>query len=340
MSSHRRFVRLACRAAAASVVFAGAAMVAQAQVASSPAPKFDQFVASAYANPFADMASSSSSSSSSSSADANALTDSAALGHFDLSAKQPPPRRRYGRPNYSDRNTNADGSPKWAFVVGGGFGLPVGNTHKYETTGWGIQAGGGRNFSKTLGVLLQFDYDHFGLQNSTIANEEYAYNYYCTPYQQTLGNCSPITTLGGNNHVWSFTLNPTFTVPTEGSLGAYFVVGAGFYHKVTNFTVPTVAGYCDYFGFCYQYTANQVIDHYTSNAFGGNAGIGVTWKFSRFSNERLFAEARYVMIDNQPRIGVTAQNVGTFGATYNGYNYYPANSNRTSYIPIKFGIRF
>ncbi|HEY5055421.1 MAG TPA: hypothetical protein VII58_04630 [Acidobacteriaceae bacterium] len=311
-----------------------------AQSAASTTAGFGRspFVASAYANPFAGMVSSSSSSSSSS-ADVDALIDGSALGHFDLKSSQPPPRRRYGRPNYSDKNTNPDGSSKWTGMVGGGLGLPVGNTHKYETPSWGLQVGGGRNFSKALAVLLQFDYDHFGLQSSTINNQEYAYNYYCTPAQQNAGNCSIISNLDGNNHVWSLTVDPTFTVPTEGSLGLYAVVGAGFYHKVTNFTVPSVGQYCDYFS-CYQYQADQVIDHYTSNAFGGNAGLGLTWKFSRFSNEKLYAEARYVLIDNQPRVGVTAQNVSTFGATYGGYNYYPANSNRTSYIPIKFGIRF
>ena len=338
MPSHRTFFGLVCRTAAFSFAFAGTALLTQAQSASATAaPSLARplFVSSAYANPFAaDLAASSSSSAS---ADAAALPDSP--GHFDLSATQPPPRRRYGRPNYSDRNTNADGSNKWAFLIGGGFGLPVGNTHKYETTSWGLQAGGGRNFSKTLGVLMQFDYDHFGLQGATIANEEYAYNYYCTPLAQSENQCSLITNLGGNNHVWSFTVDPTFSIPTSGSLGAYAVVGAGFYHKITNFTVPSQGEYCDYFA-CYTYTANQVIDHYTSNAFGGNGGLGVTWKFSKFSSEMLYAEARYVIIDNQHRVGVTAQNVATFGATYNGYNYYPANSNRTSYIPVKFGIRF
>jgi len=337
MSSHRTYFRLACRAAVFSFAFAGTASLMQAQsaaAAASPSLERPLFVSSAYANPFAaDLAASSSSSAS---ADAATLPDSP--GHFDLSATQPPPRRRYGRPNYSDRNTNADGSSKWAFLIGGGFGLPVGNTHKYETDSWGLQAGGGRNFSKTLGVLLQFDYDNFGLQGATLANQSYVYDYGCPSGTVAAGDCG-VSGLDGNNHVWSFTLDPTFTLPTSGSLGAYAVVGAGYYHKVTNFTVPAEGEYCDYFA-CYTYTANEIIDHYTSNAFGGNGGVGLTWKFSKFSSEMLYAEARYVIIDNQHRIGVTAQNVGTFGQTYNGYDYYPANSNRTTYIPVKFGIRF
>ena len=39
--------------------------------------------------------------------------------------------------------------------------------------------------------------------------------------------------------------------------------------------------------------------------------------------------------------GSLQRNVATsFRATYTGYNSYPANSDRTTYIPIKFGIRF
>jgi len=350
MPIHRTFFGLACRAAAFSFVFAGTASLMQAQSAASPSPSFERpllvasAVASAYANPFAGMAadsdlvasSSSRSSSSSSSTDA-ALPDTGALGHFDLSATQPPPRRTYGRPNYSDKNTNGDGSPRWVGLAGGGFGLPVGNTHKYETTGWGIQGGFGRGFSKELAVLLQFDYDHFGLTTATVNNESLLY----------IGATGQ--GFGANNHVWSFSLDPTFTLPTEGSLGAYAVVGAGFYHKVTNFTTPQTECldyYCDIVG-----TVNTTcgaICHYTSNAPGFNGGLGVTWKFSKFSNERLYAEARYVFIDNSQRAGLTVANSTTPpygtpsnpGGTYTGTNAYPANSNRTTYIPVKFGIRF
>ena len=62
----------------------------------------------------------------------------------------------------------------------------------------------------------------------------------------------------------------------------------------------------------------------------------MTYKFSRFSNERLFGEARYVYVDNANKPGITAANE----ATYTGTNLFPQNSNTTSYFPIKFGLRF
>jgi hypothetical protein len=49
-------------------------------------------------------------------------------------------------------------------------------------------------------------------------------------------------------------------------------------------------------------------------------------------------EARYVVVFNQYRAGYTAANINN--DTTNDTNIYPANSNRTAYIPIKFGIRF
>jgi len=337
MQTNRSFFGIACRSAAFSFLLAGTASLAHAQQFPSVASTFQTPIFLASESAPADLALTSSSSSSSSSSSADALAaDKFDPGAAAFGGSQPPPRRRYGRPNYSDSHNNPDGSEKWTFLAGAGLGLTVGDTHRYDTPGYGFQVGGGRNFNKTVGVLLQFDYDHFGLQGTTLANQEYIYNY-CTPAQIALGCSATVSGLDGNNHVWSFTLNPTFTLPTEGSLGAYAVVGGGFYHKVTNFTLPTTAEECSLYG-CGYYTVDENVDHYTSNAFGVNGGFGVTYKFSQFSNERFYIEARYVLMLNQQRYGVTAANVAS--APLTATNFYPANSNRTTYIPIKFGIRF
>jgi hypothetical protein len=326
MHTRRSLLSSACRTATFVIAFSGAGSLVQAQQVSSAQPAFKTPLATFASASATDYFSSSSSSSSSSS-------DSEAVDRFDLSASalnsfQPPPRRSYGRPRYSDSHTNPDGSSKYGFMAGVGATLPIGNTHKYETPSYGFQVGVGRNFSQSVGVMLQFDYDRFGLQGSTLANQNYLYG--------TTG-----AGLDGNNHVWSFTLDPTFTLVGQGSIGAYAVVGVGFYHKVTNFTLPATGTYCDYFGFCYQYQANQVVDHYTSNAPGVNGGLGLTYKFSKFSNQRFYIEGRYVVVFNQQKIGLTAFNANTpFGLSYTGFNYYPANSNRTTYVPIKVGIRF
>jgi hypothetical protein len=254
-------------------------------------------------------------------------------------------RRRYGAPRYRGNNTNADGSNKWTGYAGAGFQQPIGNTDKYDTPSWAFHVGFGRQFSHKFAVPVEFSWDNMGLTKQALNNQFSLYNnqinFYCgqNPGVCATNGTTDLTSLDGNAHVWSFSFQPTYTIYSGQGLGAYLLAGAGFYHKVTNFTVPTVGEYCDYYYGCYQYQANQTIDHYTSNAPGFDGGIGFTYKFSRFSNQRLYAEARYVYIVNSQRQGVTV-NSPVNATTVNIANDYPANSNRTSYIPIKFGLRF
>jgi len=255
---------------------------------------------------------------------------------------QPPPRRRYGRPRYNDNQHNADGSAKWTFAAGIGMTAPVGNTFHYLNTSYGFQVGGGRNFNKKVAVLAQFDYDRFGFNGRTLFNQQALYNYSCSPAAQTSGACTLITNLDGNSHIWSFTLDPMYTVFDASPVGGYVIGGVGYYHKVANFTLPQnvcADYYCDF-----QVTENANVDHYTSNAPGFSGGIGITYKASRFSSEHLFVEARYVVILNSQRNGLTASNINTTAgqAYYNSgaTDYYPANSNRTTYTAYKAGVRF
>jgi hypothetical protein len=249
-------------------------------------------------------------------------------------------RQRYGRPKYRGSNTNADGSPKYDFFVGGGFAPPVGDQFNYATLSWGFGGGGGRMFNAHFGVNAEFNYDHFGLTGSALNDQQNLYNYSIALYnQQNPGNpVSPISGLDGNNHIWSFTLQPIYNIKSGEGMGFYVTGGGGFYHKVTNFQVPALGTYCDPFYGCYSYTANQTIDHYTSNAFGLNGGLGVTYKFSRFSGQRLYAEVRYVYLLNSYRPGVTIDTVNPGNA--GEANFFPQNSQRTSYLPVKFGLRF
>jgi hypothetical protein len=280
---------------------------------------------------------------SSSSSDVDTPVDPVTAERLNLaegSGLQPPPRRRYGRPRYNDSSHNPDGSNKYEFVVGVGGTAPLGNTYHYLNANYAFQVGGGRDFNKKFGVLAQFDYDRMGFNGATLFNQESLYNYFCTPLLQQQQQCSLLTSLDGNSHVWSFSIDPHYNFYQGETWGGYVVGGVGFFHKVANFTTPeTGEGYSPYYGY-YEYEAEVNVDHYTSNAPGFNGGFGLTYKPSRFA-ERLFAEVRYnIELDSQ-RTGLTVTNVNTtFGQNYAGYNYYPANSNRTTYADYKFGIRF
>ena len=106
--------------------------------------------------------------------------------------------------------------------------------------------------------------------------------------------------------------------------------------------MPGTGYYYDpYYGYI-PYTANQVIDHYHLQRSRGKRWRGPYLEVFKFSNQKFYVEGRYVVVFNQHyNGGVTAANVGTsYGLNYTGYNYYPANSDRTTYIPITFGLRF
>ncbi len=334
MKTQNRLIFFASRTVALSALLGVGMVAAQAQSAATE-PKLNlQMPAQSQDAMF----------SSSSAANETAVAEN----HFDFVAAAKdhaqPPSRRYGRPRYRGGNTNADGSNKWAFMADAGLTQPVSTTHDTLNPSWGFGVGGGRNFNKTFGVLVQFDYDNFGFNGNTLGNQLALYNRIISIFD-TQNGLSPgnpnyvpaLPGLDGNTHVMSLTLNPTYTFYSGEGLGAYVVGGVGFYHKVADFTTPTLSVACDAFG-CYQYQANQIIDHYTSNAPGYNGGFGITYKTSRFSNSHLFAEARYVYIPNSQRTGITLSTVNT--TNYLATNDFPANSNHTSYMPIKVGIRF
>jgi len=249
-------------------------------------------------------------------------TDSLSFLSKTEDAAQPAPRRRYGRPNYSDRMHNPDGSSKLAFLAGGGFTNPTNTSTNYLKLSWKAQVGVGYNYNKRFGIIAQFDWDNFALPGKVLANQSNVYDGY-------FGATGSVPGLDGHSHDWSFTLNPTANFYQGETYGAYAVIGGGFYHKVTDFTLPATGTYCDYYYGCYQYTANQTFDQYTSNAAGVSGGMGFTYKPSRFANQKFYAEARYVFNFNSAR---------PFNAA--AANLYPGNSSTTSYVPITVGLRF
>lgn len=227
-------------------------------------------------------------------------------------------RRSYGRSRYQDRLHNADGSTKIAFVAGAGLNVPVGNTGKFYTPSYDIEVGGGWNFNRTFGVLAEFHYDHVGLTGGSI---NYEYNNLIS------AGVTPdeLDGFDANGHVLSFSVNPVISLTQSRSkLGAYVTGGVGYYRKTTNFTLPSIGTACDYY-YCYQYSSNVNVDQYTASGFGANAGLGLTYKLSEFSSERLFVEARYHWLNL---------------SNNNNTDFFPFNQRNSEYIPVTVGIRF
>ncbi len=188
----------------------------------------------------------------------------------------------------------------WAFEAGGGFNAPVGNDTPFITWGGNFTVGAGFHFSKVVSALLEYQFMDDKLPGGLIS---------------TAG------TTGGDAHINSITGSPVIDLFPKKSNGAYLVGGWGYYHKSTNFNEYEC---CDLYG----YEVNVTVGSFTSNQWGGNAGLGIYHRLGgdmygpdSAGDTELFAEARYTFIHTPP---ITASNgLGT-----------------TELIPVTLGIRF
>jgi hypothetical protein len=234
------------------------------------------------------------------------LTDEGAFGEPPPGSPHPSPQYGQSNPRYPEYQSRWS---KLALEAGVGFTAPVGNTaHGWETYGYNIKAGAGWNFTKHLGVLLEYQWNRDKIPGDTLA-------------QLAINSGSP-TTLGGNVNTWSFTLDPIYYQPITHRAGVYVTGGGGFYRKVTNFTAPTLGYFCYYY--CYPGYYPATVAHSSSNQGGLNIGAGFYWKaMGEDSNAKFFAEARYTWVDSP-----VASNDDPYG------------SGTSSLIPVTFGIRF
>lgn len=195
----------------------------------------------------------------------------------------------------------------FAFEVGGGFSAPESNSVGY---GGNFTVGAGAHFGPHVTGLIEYQFIRTGLAQYII-NEA--------------------GSQGGNTHIWSFTLDPSYDFFPKSTNDFYVTGGGGFYRKLTSFTNPTQQYYCSYFYGCYGVTVNQVVGHFSSNQGGWNIGAGYYHRFGGIygtSKMKFFAEARYLDI-------LTPAVTGTNPTTGGAVTSVPAD---TKLIPVTFGI--
>jgi hypothetical protein len=137
--------------------------------------------------------------------------------------------------------------------------------------------GGGYNFSRYVGAMIDLGYNRFGINGVTLSNAGFP---------------------GGNVSVFSATLDPIVHLNPGHHVDAYLIGGGGLYHLNQEFTQPSAASFTafdPFFGFYNVIVpTTQVLSSYSVNKPGVNGGagfaIGTKW------HGKLFAEARYARI--------------------------------------------
>jgi Outer membrane protein beta-barrel domain len=193
------------------------------------------------------------------------------------------------------------------FEAGGGFNAPQSNAVTY---GGNFTIGGGLNFGKRLGLLAEYQFIDDKLPGAYIAEAG---------------------ATGGHDHIWSFTLDPVVDLFPKSNNDIYITGGGGFYRKVTSFTDPEEAEYCEYY-YCGVVTENEVVGHFSSNQGGWNIGGGFQHRLGGMygdSKTKLFVEARY--------LDVLSPAIVSSAGPYVNSTTVAAD---TKLIPITLGVRF
>jgi hypothetical protein len=208
-----------------------------------------------------------------------------------------------------DYGKHQDIGGKLAFEASAGANGPLGNSSSYVTWGGNFTAGGGLHFSRGFSLLAEYQFMDDKLPGNLIA--------------ETGAN-------GGDAHIWSLTLDPVIDLFPKSTNSLYVTGGGGFYRKLTNFTDPEEAEYCEYY-YCGVTTENVVVGHFSSNQGGWNVGGGFTHKVGGLYGDgrmKLFAEVRYLDVMT-PAVSSSPNGLGTTTIAAG-----------TKLLPFSFGVRW
>jgi Outer membrane protein beta-barrel domain len=170
------------------------------------------------------------------------------------------------------------------FHTGFGYTPLVGPISNNLDNGWNFQVGGGLMFSPHFGVIADYQYNGLGVPDRVL-------NLLAVP--------------DGNAHVQSFTVGPEIRFATGGKVSPYIIGGIGWYRRTIEFTAPTIAPvtvFDPFYGFFFPafVPADVVLGTLTSDAFGGNVGLGFNFRIGE-SHAKVFAETRYHIASTEGR---------------------------------------
>jgi hypothetical protein len=193
-----------------------------------------------------------------------------------------------------------------AFEAGGGFNAPESSS---VTFGGNFTLGGGLNFSKYFGALIEYQFIQDKLPGALIAEAQ---------------------ATGGYARIWSFTIDPVIDLMPKAKNDVYITGGGGFYRKVTSFTDPEDV--CEVYYVVECGTENEVVGHFSSNQAGFNVGGGFQHRLGGMygdSKTKLFAEVRYLDVMSPAIAGASPSGLGPTTVAAD-----------TKLIPISVGVRF
>jgi Outer membrane protein beta-barrel domain len=168
----------------------------------------------------------------------------------------------------------------WTFNAGGGASLTNGNTKNFVRGGGGVLAAGvARNYSKYVGLRVDFQWDNLPLRNSALALAQ-----------------AP----GATSHVYSFSLDPIINIPATKTWGGYILAGPSYYHRSgkldSSSAVPgsPCNAFFGWWGTCSSVSLplNGKFLSSSQDQFGENFGGGVTRKIR--PNMDFYVEFRYL----------------------------------------------
>lgn len=215
-----------------------------------------------------------------------------------------PAARAQGMP---DLGEEANDNPRGNVHVGTPIVIPVGDTANAVHLGFGLNVGGGYNFSRRHGLVGDLTWNHMLATNEALAKLRAAFN---------------LPGLDARSDVYALTGNYRFELRGQ-TLGAYFIGGGGLYARRTSLSQRVTTGnsvVCQpiylWWGFSCQsgtVTSNQTVASFTSSTGGGNVGGGFTARVGE-APYRVYVESRF--------------------------HYAPNKYISTQLIDISFGIRY